>query len=238
MTDRLGPPSPDQRMCEGPTPYRSRRATYLSSWCAWPKKRPDVFQGRHREEVKLSEVGPQESAPVLREYLRQAKAARSSFDASPDSGGSSDLGCALSPSAESPRFIAPLPRRQGGRPSDLRRRAQAGQCDRNPVGPRVDRRPVVVVAKAAAEGVEEHARPERPLVLVDDALEDAILAPADLGTNLPDPLGLLVGQRADQALPIAERSHAEEPERASGESIAVSGNERVRLGPRWASVPE
>jgi hypothetical protein len=28
-------PSPDQWMCEGPTPYRSRRATYLPSWCAW-----------------------------------------------------------------------------------------------------------------------------------------------------------------------------------------------------------
>jgi hypothetical protein len=42
-------------------------------------------------------------------------------------------------------------------------------------------------------------------------------------------LRLLVGQWADQTLRIAERSHAEEPERASGESIAVSGNERVRL---------
>ena len=62
-----------------------------------------------------------------------------------------------------------------------------------------------MVAQSAAEGVEEHAREERPLVLVDDASEDAILARADLGTNLPDPLGLLVGQRADQALRIAER---------------------------------
>ncbi len=44
-----------------------------------------LSRGRRREEIKLSEVGPQESAPVLREYLRQAKAVRSSFDASPDS---------------------------------------------------------------------------------------------------------------------------------------------------------
>ena len=44
-----------------------------------------LSKGRRREEIKLSEVGPQESAPVLREYLRQAKAVRSSFDASPDS---------------------------------------------------------------------------------------------------------------------------------------------------------
>jgi large conductance mechanosensitive channel len=48
-----------------------------------------------------------------------------------------------------------------------------------------------VITKAAAKGVEEHAREERPLVLVDDALEDAILARAEFGANLFDPLGLL-----------------------------------------------
>jgi deazaflavin-dependent oxidoreductase (nitroreductase family) len=44
-----------------------------------------LSRGRSREEVKISEVGPQESAPVLREYLRRARAVRSVFDASPDS---------------------------------------------------------------------------------------------------------------------------------------------------------
>ncbi|MGZ4411738.1 MAG: nitroreductase/quinone reductase family protein [Gaiellaceae bacterium] len=44
-----------------------------------------LSRGRRREEIKISEVGPQESAPVLREYLRQARTVRSSFDASPDS---------------------------------------------------------------------------------------------------------------------------------------------------------
>lgn len=44
-----------------------------------------LSKGRRSEEVKLSEAGPQESAPVLREYLRQAETVRSSFDASPDS---------------------------------------------------------------------------------------------------------------------------------------------------------
>ncbi len=44
-----------------------------------------LSRGRHHEEIKLSEVSPQQSAPVLRAYLRQAKAVRSSFDASPDS---------------------------------------------------------------------------------------------------------------------------------------------------------
>ena len=31
-----------------------------------------LSRGRRREEIKLSEVGPQESAPVLRQYLRHA----------------------------------------------------------------------------------------------------------------------------------------------------------------------
>ena len=44
-----------------------------------------LSRGRRREEIKLSEVGPQESAPVLRQYLRHAKTVRSSFVASPDS---------------------------------------------------------------------------------------------------------------------------------------------------------
>ena len=39
----------------------------------------------HRDQVKISEVGPQESAPVLREYLRQVRTVRPFFDASPDS---------------------------------------------------------------------------------------------------------------------------------------------------------
>jgi deazaflavin-dependent oxidoreductase (nitroreductase family) len=44
-----------------------------------------LSRGRHREEIKISEVGARESAPVLREYLRRARAVRSVFDASPDS---------------------------------------------------------------------------------------------------------------------------------------------------------
>jgi deazaflavin-dependent oxidoreductase (nitroreductase family) len=44
-----------------------------------------LSRGRHREEIKVSEVGPQESAPVLREYLRQVSVVRPFFDVSPDS---------------------------------------------------------------------------------------------------------------------------------------------------------
>jgi deazaflavin-dependent oxidoreductase (nitroreductase family) len=44
-----------------------------------------LSRGRRREEIKIREVGPQESAPVLREYLRRTRAVRSVFDASPES---------------------------------------------------------------------------------------------------------------------------------------------------------
>ena len=47
--------------------------------------RATLSQGRHREEIRVSEVGPQESAPVLREYLRQVRVVRPFFAASPDS---------------------------------------------------------------------------------------------------------------------------------------------------------
>jgi deazaflavin-dependent oxidoreductase (nitroreductase family) len=40
---------------------------------------------RHRETVKISEVGPQESAPILRKYLRQVKVVRPFFDVTQDS---------------------------------------------------------------------------------------------------------------------------------------------------------
>lgn len=40
---------------------------------------------RHQETVKLSELGPEESAPVLQKYLRQVKVVRPFFDVTPDS---------------------------------------------------------------------------------------------------------------------------------------------------------
>jgi deazaflavin-dependent oxidoreductase (nitroreductase family) len=46
--------------------------------------RASLKRGRHREAITVSEVGPQESAPVLRAYLRQVRVVRPFFDASPD----------------------------------------------------------------------------------------------------------------------------------------------------------
>jgi len=44
-----------------------------------------LSRGRHRERIAVSEVGPQEGAPVLREYLRRVAVVRPFFDVSPDS---------------------------------------------------------------------------------------------------------------------------------------------------------
>ena len=44
-----------------------------------------LSRGRHRERIAVSEVGPQASAPVLREYLRRVAVVRPFFDVSPDS---------------------------------------------------------------------------------------------------------------------------------------------------------
>jgi hypothetical protein len=43
-----------------------------------------LSRGRRREAITLTEVGPQQSAPVLRDYLRHVRAVRPFFDASPD----------------------------------------------------------------------------------------------------------------------------------------------------------
>jgi deazaflavin-dependent oxidoreductase (nitroreductase family) len=47
--------------------------------------RVTLSRGRHRETVGLRQVGPEESAPVLRTYLRRVSVVRPFFDVSPDS---------------------------------------------------------------------------------------------------------------------------------------------------------
>ncbi len=44
-----------------------------------------LSRGRHRETVSIREAGSDESAPVLREYVRSVRVVRPFFDASPDS---------------------------------------------------------------------------------------------------------------------------------------------------------
>jgi deazaflavin-dependent oxidoreductase (nitroreductase family) len=47
--------------------------------------RVTLSRGRHHETVGFRQVGPEESAPVLRSYLRRVRVVRPFFDVSPDS---------------------------------------------------------------------------------------------------------------------------------------------------------
>lgn len=44
-----------------------------------------LSRGRHREQLRAVEVGPDEAAPVLKEYLRHVLVVRPYFDVRPDS---------------------------------------------------------------------------------------------------------------------------------------------------------
>ncbi len=47
--------------------------------------RVTLRRGRQSETVTIVELGPQESAPVLKEYLKRVPTVRPYFDATPDS---------------------------------------------------------------------------------------------------------------------------------------------------------
>lgn len=47
--------------------------------------RVQLSRGRHREEVRVTELGPEESAPILKEYLTAVRVTRPFFDVTPDS---------------------------------------------------------------------------------------------------------------------------------------------------------
>ncbi len=47
--------------------------------------RVTLSRGRHSETVTIVELGPEESAPVLKEYLKHVPTVRPYFDATPDS---------------------------------------------------------------------------------------------------------------------------------------------------------
>jgi deazaflavin-dependent oxidoreductase (nitroreductase family) len=44
-----------------------------------------ISRGRHRETVRVTELTPEESVPVLRQYLREVPVTRAYFDVTPDS---------------------------------------------------------------------------------------------------------------------------------------------------------
>lgn len=47
--------------------------------------RVQLSRGRHREEVSITELGPEESAPILKEYLAAVRIVQPFFDVTPES---------------------------------------------------------------------------------------------------------------------------------------------------------
>ena len=72
------------------------------------------------------------------------------------------------------------------------------------VGPRVDDGPLAVVAEASAEGVVEEPRGEWPLVLLDHAAEDAVVAWAEPRSDGCDVAGFFAHDRAEERGGVAE----------------------------------
>src|ERR1035437_4871021 len=92
--------------------------------------------------------------------------------------------------------------------------------------PCVDLGPVAVVAEAATERVEEQSRRQRPLVSLDRAREDSVVARVDCVLDLGDVSWLLLHQPADRAVGVSERSDAEQPYAPGGERIGLPVHER------------
>ena len=82
---------------------------------------------------------------------------------------------------------------------------------RDPLGPRIDVRPLAVVARVPAEGFEQEPPPCGPVIKINDSRKDAILAGVKRLFELADLLGLLLDQAADNWVSVAERSNAEQP---------------------------
>ena len=92
---------------------------------------------------------------------------------------------------------------------------------RDPLGPRIDVRPLAVVARVPAEGFEQEPPPCGPVIEINDSRKDAIVTGVKRVFELADLLGLLLDQSADNRVSIAERSNAEQPHGFSRQDDSV-----------------
>src|SRR5829696_3199122 len=88
------------------------------------------------------------------------------------------------------------------------------QRDGHAIGPRVDVRPVAIVAQAAPKGLIEHPRRQGPLLAADHPREDAVVPRPGGLPHLVDATRLARHEAADDAAAVPEGADAEEPEGA------------------------
>ena len=111
-----------------------------------------------------------------------------------------------------------------------RRRSASWACQRSSDAfcPALDLGPVAVVAEPTAESMEEQARGPRPLMSLDHASEDPVLARVNRILELADLPGLAPHQLADPAMSVSERADTEQPHWSRGKRGAVGAQEPGR----------
>src|SRR5687767_11875148 len=97
------------------------------------------------------------------------------------------------------------------------------------VRPRINVRPVAVVARVPAESFEQESPPCGPVIEINDARKDAIVAGVKSLFELCDLLGLFLNQSADNRVSVAERPNTEQPHRSACEDGCVSAYEFSRF---------
>ena len=94
--------------------------------------------------------------------------------------------------------------------------------------PALDLGPVTVVAEPAAESMEEQARGQRPLMSLDRASEDPVLARVNRILELADLPGLAPHQLAEPTMRVTEQTDTEQPHWPCGKRGAVGAQELGR----------
>ena len=87
--------------------------------------------------------------------------------------------------------------------------------------PRIDVRPVAVIARVPAESFEQDPSPCGSVIEINDSRKDTIVAGVKRSFQVADILRLLLDQFADNRVSIAERSNTEQPEGLAGPSTAA-----------------
>ena len=120
----------------------------------------------------------------------------------------------------------------GGRAQTLRHRRRSAswafQRSSDAFCPALDLGPVAVVAQPAAESMEEQARGQWPLMSLDRASEDPVLARVNRILELADLPGLAPHQLADPTMRVTERTDTEQPHWPRGKCGAVGAQELGR----------
>src|SRR5688572_25012104 len=95
--------------------------------------------------------------------------------------------------------------------------------------PRINVRPLAVIARMPTEGFEEEPSPRGPVIEINDPRKDAIIAGMNSLFELADLLGLFLDQSAYNRVSVTERPNAEQPHGFACQHGCVSAHEFSRF---------